>query len=181
MPMRGPYTSLANVFAVGLVDQTQHSGRMRVIDELVRHESVQQRFDGRIGCDWIEEVGALDRHHVFVGQCVAGAQLAQSREPHRGQPFRLDRGHVPARTLDAEDFRLVAHQVSGRGLDRGVAAAVQNQRGIATQQTRCIDAQRNIMADPTFCVGIGHRFGIGFDVAALHRCATAITMQAKLL
>ena len=56
----------------------------------------------------IDQVGALQTHHFFVGKRLAGAKLQQRRKPHRGQARGLDRAHVPAGTLDAKDFDGVA-------------------------------------------------------------------------
>ena len=54
-------------FAVGLIGEGEHGSRMRVIDEFVRQEGVQQRFHRRIWRRRIEQVHALVVHHVFVG------------------------------------------------------------------------------------------------------------------
>ena len=43
---------------------------MGVVDEFVRQEGVQQRLDRRVGRVGIEQVRALQRDHVLVGQLV---------------------------------------------------------------------------------------------------------------
>ena len=75
---------------------------MGVVDEFVRDESVQQRLDRRVRRHRIDQIGALQLHHLLVGQFFAGAELYQRREPHRRQARGLDRAHVPAGALDAE-------------------------------------------------------------------------------
>ncbi len=100
---------------------------MRVVDELVRQEGVQQRLDRRVRRRRIDQVGALHAHHVFVGQRVARAQLAQRLEPHRRQAGGLDRAHVPAGALHAQHVDVVAVEIGNARLHRGVAAAVQDE------------------------------------------------------
>ena len=112
---------------------------MGMVNELVGHKGVQQRFDGRIGRHRIEKIGALNRDHLFVGQCVARAQPAQRLEPHRRQPGRLDVAHVPARAFDAQNVDVIAHEVRDRGLDRRVAAAVQDKLGILPSSRVVVD------------------------------------------
>ena len=138
----------AKLGAVVLIDQADHGVGMGVVDELVRQERVQQRLDRRIGRHRIEQVGALDAHHVLVGHLVARQELMQRGEPHRRQAGRLDRGHVPARALDAEHVGLVAEKIGHAELDRGVAAAVQHERRIAAEQARRVDAQRQFGETP---------------------------------
>src|SRR5690242_10131047 len=75
---------------------------------------------------------------------AARAQLPQRGEPHGRQARRLDRRHVPARTLDAEDLDRVAVEVGKLRLQRGVAAAMQDQPWIRAKQPRGVDAQREV-------------------------------------
>ena len=135
------------LFPVRLIDQAQHGGGVRVVDELVRQEGVQQRLDGRVGCRGIEQVDALEVDHVLVGERGQRAQLPQRAELDRRQAGGLDGAHVPARALDAQHLVRLAEQVLGQRLDRRVAAAVQHQRGIAPQQPRRVGAQRDVGAD----------------------------------
>ena len=72
---------------------------MRVVDEFVRQEGVQQGLDRRVRRRGLEQVLALDAHHVLVGERGARAQLAQTVEAHRRQPRRLDRRHVRSPSL----------------------------------------------------------------------------------
>ena len=62
-----------------------------------------------------------------------GAQFAQRREPHRRQPGRLDRRHVPAAALDAQHLGLARRADRQPRLDRGVAAAMQHQPRVAAR------------------------------------------------
>ena len=137
----------ADRFAVGLIDQAQHCRRMRVVDEFVRQEGVQQRLDRRVWGHRIEQVLALDTDHVLVAELRPRAQLAQPVEPHRRQTGGLDRRHVAARTLDAKHLDGFAEQVRQRGLHRRIATAVQHELGVASQEARRIDPQREIGAD----------------------------------
>ena len=84
---------------------------MRVVDEFVRQEGVQQRLDRRVGRGGIDQVGALQRHHVLVGEAVQLARLEQRAQLHRRQALRLDDAHVPAAALDAEHVPFVADEI----------------------------------------------------------------------
>ena len=158
----------ADGFAVRLVDQAQNRAGVGVVDEFVRQEGVQQDLDRRVRRRRIEQVLALDAHHLLVGERVAGAQLAQAIEPHRRQPGGLDRRHVGARALDAERLDLLAEEIGHRRLHRGVAAAVQHQLGIAAEKTRGVDAQCKVAADAVAGVAVDDRLRILVDPAAFH-------------
>ncbi len=133
--------------AVLLVDDGKDGGRMRVVDEFVRQEGVQQRLDRRIGRGGVDEVCPLQRHHVLVAELVQRARLEERAHLDRRQALRLDDAHVPAAALDAEHVPLVADEVGGLGLAGGVAATMQHQAGFAAEQPRRVDAQRQIAAD----------------------------------
>ena len=159
---------------VGLVGEAQHRGRMRVVDEFVRQKRVQQRLDRGVRRAGVEQIGALDAHHVLVGQRVAAAQLAQRREADRRQARRLDIAHVPAAALDAQHLGRLAEQVGHHGLDRGVAAAVQHQPRLAAEQPRGIDAQRQIGCDAALAVARDDRLGIAIRPQAAHRSSSGM-------
>ena len=101
----------AERFPVRLINQAQHRGGMSMVNEPAGHKGVQQRFDGRIGRHWVDQIGALDRDHLFIRQCVARAHPTQRLEPHGRQPGRLDLTHVPARAFDAQNVDVIAHEV----------------------------------------------------------------------
>ncbi len=138
---------IADRLAVLLIDQRQDSGRMGMVDEFVRQESVQQRLHRGVRRGRIDQVGALQRHHVFVGKALELARLEQGRELYRRQALRLDDAHVPAAALDAQNVPFVADQIGYSQLDRGVAAAMQNQSRLAAEQPRRINAQREFTLD----------------------------------
>ena len=56
----------ADRFGIGLIRQGQQGRGMGVIDEGVRQEGMQQRLDRRVGRRWIDQVAALDSHHVLI-------------------------------------------------------------------------------------------------------------------
>ena len=124
---------LTQGFAVRLVDQAQDRSGMCMIDELLRQERVQERFDRRVGRLRIDQRGTLRAHHLCVEQGHTSATDA-GLLPHRRHSRGLDVCHVPAGTLDAENIRIVADQILNPRLYRGVAAAVQDKRGIAAKQ-----------------------------------------------
>ena len=86
----------AQLFALRLVGEAKHGGRMGVIHEGVRQKRVQQRLDRRVRRGRVNEVRALHAHHVLVGERVVPTQLFQGLERHSGEPRRLDGAHVPA-------------------------------------------------------------------------------------
>ncbi len=125
---------------------------MGVVDEGMRQERVQQRLDRRIGRGRIDQVGALQRHHVLVAEAVQLARLQQRRELHRRQARRLDHRHVPAAALDAEHVPGVADEVGDFHLHRRVAPAMQHQARLAAKETGGVDAQREFAVETAFGV-----------------------------
>jgi len=97
------------------------------------------------------------------------SRLAQWREADGGQSRWFDRGHVPAAALDAQYLYGVAEQIGHHRLDRGVAAAMQDEARIAAEQARGIDAQRQVAADRGLGIADGYSFGVGIRPQALHR------------
>ena len=168
----------AQGFAIGLVGEREHRRRMGVVDEFVRNEGMQQRLHGRVRRHRIDQIGALQLHHLLVGQFFAGAELLQGRQPHRRQARGLDRAHVPAGALDAQHVDGVAVEIGQLRLHRGIAAAVQHQPRILAQQARGIDPERHIAAE----VGIAgqRRIGIAIDPGTLHALASlAIRLRPR--
>ena len=111
-----------------------------MVDEFVRHEGMQQKFERRARRHRVEQVAALHPRHVVVGEIVERAQPLQRREPHRRHAAGLDRTHVAAGAFNAQHLDLVAGEIAHLGLDRRVAAAVQHECGIAAEQPRGVDA-----------------------------------------
>jgi len=54
--------------AVRPVAQRENGIGMRMVDEFVGDERMQQGFDRRIGCGAVEQVGPLNRNHLIVVQ-----------------------------------------------------------------------------------------------------------------
>ena len=75
---------------VGLVGEAQHRGRMGVVDEFMRQKGVQQGLDRRVGRAGIEQIGALDPHHLLVRQGLAEPQFAAAARaaPPAARPAR---------------------------------------------------------------------------------------------
>jgi hypothetical protein len=95
----------------------------------------------------VQQVGALDVHHVLVAQRLQPLQLAKRRKADGGQAGRLDRAHVPAAALHAEHVESLPGDVGHARLHRGVAAAVQHQLRFTAQQARGVDAERQVLVD----------------------------------
>ena len=153
---------------VHLVGQAQDCRRVRVVDVFVRQEGVQQRLNRRIGRAGIDQVCALHAHHFLVRQHRAPPQFAQWCKAHGGESCGLDRRHVPAAALDAQHLDLLVEEVLDDGLDRGVAAAVQDELGFAAQEPRGIDAQGEISPNPLLGVTLDQPLGVGIGPQAPH-------------
>jgi len=154
-----------------LVGHHQRDVGVRVVDEAVGQEGVEQRLDRGVGRARVEEVRAELVHHLLVGQLGERAQLAQVYQVHRRKPGRLDRRQVPAAPLDEQRLHALADQRRQRPLERGVAAAVQHEVGIAADQPRGVDAQRHILA-PARREARDELGGFAVRPAALHERAT---------
>ncbi len=60
----------------------------------------------------------------------------------------LDGGQVPATAFDAQNIQLIAEQVTGHGLDRGVASSVQDEGRLGAQKPRAVCAQGEVLGMP---------------------------------
>ena len=109
---RGPNASRtsASCSAARLVGDDERDVGVRVIDEAMRQERVQQRLDRRVGRAGVEEVGAQLVHHLLVRQRVEAAQPAEVPQVDGGKSGRLDGVEVPAAALDEERLDPVADQ-----------------------------------------------------------------------
>ena len=154
-----------------LVGHHQRDVGVRVVDEAMRQEGVEQRLDRGIRRARVEEVRAELVHHFLVRQLAERAQLAQVRQVHRREAGRLDRVEVPAAALDEQRLHPLADQRRHRPLERGVAAAVQHEIGIAADQPRGVDAQRQVLA-PARREARDELGGFAVRPAALHERAT---------
>lgn len=153
---------------------------MRVVDEFMRQEGMQQRLHRRVGRGRVDEVGALQGNHVLVGQSVQCAGLEQRLQLDRRQALRLDDTHVPAAALDAQHVPLVADEIGRRRLARRVAAAMQDQPWLAAQQPRRVDAQRQVAADTLFCIVGNEFFGCVVVPQVLHvRFVRLLSLMVK--
>jgi hypothetical protein len=142
--------------AVTLIDKREHGSRVGVIDEFVRQEGVQQRLNRRIGRRGIEQVQPLHVDHGLVGERSQRAEPPQRLELHRRQAPGLDICHVGAGALDGDDVVHLAKIVARLRLDRGVAAAMQNEQRIAAEEARGVNAERDVAGDALCGVGLDH-------------------------
>ena len=99
--------------AVRLIDQRQHRGGMGVVDEFMRQESVEQGLDRGV------RRGASNRLRRCTLTMASSESASSARSFLSGSSsppaaLRLDVGHVPARTLDADHLVLLAEIVVAR-------------------------------------------------------------------
>ncbi|ESX76275.1 hypothetical protein X758_00925 [Mesorhizobium sp. LSHC416B00] len=160
--------------AVRLVDDGEDRGRMRVVDEFMRQEGVQQRLDRWIGGGGVDEVRPLQRHHVLVGEAGQRTRLQQRAELDRRQALRLDHTHVPAAALDAQHVPFVADEVYGLGLAGSVAAAMQHQPRLAAEQPGGVDAQREVAGHALFRIIAHQSFRVVVIPKVLHVAMSAL-------
>jgi hypothetical protein len=88
----------------------------------------------------------------FERSSATSSKPAERHKPDRRQAVGFDRRHVGAGSLHPQDFDVLAKGVAHAHFDRRVAAAVQHQLGIAAEQSRCVDAQREVAVDAGFGV-----------------------------
>ncbi len=121
-------------FATGRVGDRKHRIRVRVVDEPERQAAMQDRLDRRSRRGRARHVRDELVHHVGVGQVLEGRKLQDVLEPHRGEPGGLDELEVPAAALDVKNRLLVAEAVALADLDGGIAAAVQDEGLVLSEQ-----------------------------------------------
>ena len=131
-------------FAVRRVGDGEDRVGVRMVDELERHAAVQDRLDRRRRRGRAQHVRDELVHHVRVGEPVEARELEHVVEPDRREARRLDELEVPAAALDVEDVQLVAEAVALGDLHRRVAAAVEDERLVAAEQARGVDARAEI-------------------------------------
>ena len=153
--------------AVGLIGQRQDRIRVRVVDERVRKERVQQCLHRRIRRAGVEEMRAELVDHLLVRERFQLAQLPQPGEVESGEPFRFDRIEIPTAALHAQSVDPVSEKVLPDDLDRGVASAVHDEIGLGADQARGVDAQRQRLA-PARRVAVAVLPRIAVGPAVLH-------------
>ena len=139
---------LANAcVAVGGVGDRQHRIGVGVIDVFVRQDGVQNRLDRRRRRRHPGHVRDQLVHHLRVAEGFEPRQPQQMRQAHRREAGRLDELQIPAAALHIQDVFLVAEQIALADLHRGVAPAVQDERLVASKQTRGIHPEPQVVAE----------------------------------
>ena len=136
------------LLTVAGVGDCQHSIGMRVIDVFVRQQRVQYSLYRRCGRCRARHVGDEFVHYLRIAQRLELRELEQMCHAHRREARFLDEFEVLAAALDVEDVLVVADEVALPDFDRRIAAAVQHQRFVASEQARAIDALREIALEP---------------------------------
>src|SRR5690606_29594269 len=111
----------------------------------------------------VEQPGPLGVDHGLVAHALELAQGPEGREPNSREPGRLDVAEVPAAALDAQDLDGLARVVDQPGLDRSIAAPVQDQARIPADQARAVHAQGEVLVAAGGPGVAGEVLG-GFDV-----------------
>ena len=159
--------------ALRLVGQREHCVRVCMVDEGRRDPGVQQRLDRGIGRLGVEQRAALRIDHRLVRQRRQPAQRQQRLEPHRRQARRLDGREIPARTLDAEYVHAHACNLAQACLQRGIAAAVLDERRLLSDESARVDSECQVRADALQRVACDDLGGFGIRPPALHRAVSA--------
>ena len=132
------------LLAIGGVADGQHRVGMGVVDEAVGQAAVQDGLDGRRGCRRLQHVRNELVHHLRIGKGGKARQLEDMVEAHGRKALRLDGLEVPAAALYVKDGLFFAEDILLAAFDGGVAAAVQHQGLVASQQSRGVHAQAQV-------------------------------------
>ena len=162
----------ADALAVGLVGEREDGVGVRVIDIARWQVGVEERLDAGGRRAGVEEVRAELVHHVLVAHGSERAVGEEGREADGGVSRRLDGGEVPARPLDEEDLDDPPEKVRRLRLDRRIAAAVDDERRVCSEEPRRVRAERErfsreVRGDGGGEVGDG-RGGVRVGVAGMH-------------
>ena len=137
-----PAVDFANaLLALRRIGHREHGVGMRVIDVRVRQDGVEDGFNRRRGRAGAQHVRVELVHHLRIGQAGEPRQPAHMPERDRRKAGRLDRLEVPAAALHVEHVLVLAKEIALAQLDGSIAAAVQDQRFVAAQQARGVDAR----------------------------------------
>jgi len=120
--------------AVRGVGDGEHRVGMRMIDPAPGQDRMENRLDRGRRCADPSHLRRKLVDHFDVGQLGQRRQTSQRLEPDRGKTGGLDRCEIPTAALDVKNVLVVAKKVFHRELDRRVAAAVEDQRRVASQQ-----------------------------------------------
>ncbi len=152
--------------AVRPVAQSENRIGMRMVDEFVRDERVQQSLDRWIGCGTVEQVAALDCNHLLITEGLETGEFQQRGEPHGRQTRRLDRRHIPARALHAQHFCRLPGVIAQDGFDRRITTAMLDQARVAAEQASRICAQSQVFVGALCAIGFdrGSRVAVGPQV-----------------
>ena len=131
--------TLDHVVRAIVVGQRHDRVGVRVDDRRSREKPVQQGLDRRAHAPWLLQRVSEIAHHLFVAHLGALEERRDVVHPHAREILALDRFEVRAAALDAEHGDLSAAVVPLAGLDRGVAAAPDDERGFGADETRGID------------------------------------------
>jgi hypothetical protein len=132
--------------AVGLVGDRDDRVGVRVIDEAMRQERVEERLDARVRRARVEQMGSELIDHLLVGHSRERAEPAEVGEIDRGMIARLDDIEARPRAFHPEARHPLAEEGLGLPLRRGVSAAVEHELPLAPDQARRVDTERERLA-----------------------------------
>ncbi len=150
------------ILAMRLIGQRHDRIGMGVVDMPKRQVGVQDRFDRRVRRCRIKQQPALQHHHVVVAERREFDHGLKRSQPDGRQARRFDRAHVPAAALHAQNGNLGTVHLGKRGLDGGVAAAMQHQFGIRAQKPCRVGADRQVPVDAGVDIGVDDTGEFGF-------------------
>ena len=124
--------------------QNQDAVGMGVIHVFVGHAGMKKRFDRWVRRPAVDTMDSQLILHLFVGKRFDGKEPSKRREVQPRKSFGLDGRKVPPASFDEDDLSFFTRHILEPCLYGRVPPAMENQAGVASDKTRCVNAHREI-------------------------------------
>jgi hypothetical protein len=109
-----------------------------VIDERVRNEPMNNGLDRGIVGRWVEARPQQLGHHVSVTEHFELGETSDRLALHSGEPLDAHRCQVEAAGFDEDATMVFAESIGRGGLDRRIAASVQDEGAVPSNEARAV-------------------------------------------